>query len=180
MPQKRNPDAGELVRGKAGRVFGALMGLLTVMKGLPLTYGKDMQEDKEPVFDASDTMELCVSAMTGMFASATYNVERMQADAGKGFTTATDLADWLVRVLKMPFRDAHHVTGALVKMAEDRDLGLEDLSLEDMQSVEAHITSDVFAVLGVANSVNSRTSFGGTAPANVLDAVHQAQERFLK
>jgi len=180
MPQKRNPDAAELVRGKAGRVFGALMGLLTVMKGLPLTYGKDMQEDKEPVFDASDTMELCVSAMTGMFASATYNTERMQDDAGKGFTTATDLADWLVRVLKMPFRDAHHVTGALVKMAEDRDLGLEDLSLEDMQSVEAQITDEVFAVLGVANSVNSRTSLGGTAPANVVAAAQKARERFLK
>jgi len=180
MPQKRNPDAAELVRGKAGRVFGALMGLLTVMKGLPLTYGKDMQEDKEPVFDASDTMELCVSAMTGMFASATYNTERMQDDAGKGFTTATDLADWLVRVLKMPFRDAHHVTGALVKMAEDRDLGLEDLSLEDMQSVEAQITDEVFAVLGVANSVISRTSLGGTAPANVVAAAQTARERFLK
>jgi len=180
MPQKRNPDAAELVRGKAGRVFGALMGLLTVMKGLPLTYGKDMQEDKEPVFDASDTMELCVSAMTGMFASATYDTDRMQDDAGKGFTTATDLADWLVRVLAMPFRDAHHVTGALVKMAEDRGVGLEDLSLKDMQSIESNITQDVFEVLGVANSVNSRTSFGGTAPANVLAAVKDARERFLK
>lgn len=179
MPQKRNPDAAELVRGKAGRVFGALMGLLTVMKGLPMTYGKDMQEDKEPVFDASDTMELCVSAMTGMFNSATYNVERMNADAGRGFTTATDLADWLVRVLGMPFRDAHHVTGALVKMAEDKECGLEDLSLADMQSVNAGITNDVFAVLGVENSVNSRTSKGGTAPANVLAAVNAARARFL-
>jgi len=180
MPQKRNPDAAELVRGKAGRVFGALMGLLTVMKGLPLTYGKDMQEDKEPVFDASDTMELCVSAMTGMFKSATYNVERMKADAGKGFTTATDLADWLVRVLAMPFRDAHHVTGTLVKMAEDRGCGLEDLALKDMQSVEAGITDDIFAVLGVENSVTSRTSLGGTAPANVLAAAADARERYLK
>ncbi|PHS78385.1 MAG: argininosuccinate lyase [Rhodospirillaceae bacterium] len=179
MPQKRNPDAAELVRGKAGRVFGALMGLLTVMKGLPLTYGKDMQEDKEPVFDASDTMELCVSAMTGMFASATYNTDRMKDDAGKGFTTATDLADWLVRVLAMPFRDAHHVTGALVKMAEDKGVGLEDLSLAELQTVEANITDDVFKVLGVDNSVNSRLSFGGTAPANVLAAVKDARERFL-
>ena len=179
MPQKRNPDAAELVRGKSGRVFGALMGLLTVMKGLPMTYGKDMQEDKEPVFDASDTMELCVSAMTGMFTSATFNVERMNADAGRGFTTATDLADWLVRVLGMPFRDAHHVTGALVKLAEDKDCGLEDLTLIDMQGVEAGITDDVFAVLGVENSVNSRTSQGGTAPANVLAAVKAARIRFL-
>ena len=179
MPQKRNPDAAELVRGKSGRVFGALMGLLTVMKGLPMTYGKDMQEDKEPVFDASDTMELCVSAMTGMFTSATFNVDRMNADAGRGFTTATDLADWLVRVLGMPFRDAHHVTGALVKLAEDKDCGLEDLTLIDMQGVEAGITDDVFAVLGVENSVNSRTSQGGTAPANVLAAAQAARERFL-
>jgi len=180
MPQKRNPDASELVRGKAGRVFGALMGLLTVMKGLPLTYGKDMQEDKEPVFDASDTAELCVTAMTGMFKSATFNVERMKADAGKGFTTATDLADWLVRVLGMPFRDAHHVTGALVKMAEDKGCGLEDLSLADMQTVDAGLTDEIFTVLGVDNSVSSRTSLGGTAPVNVLAQVVHARERFLK
>jgi len=180
MPQKRNPDASELVRGKAGRVFGALMGLLTVMKGLPLTYGKDMQEDKEPVFDASDTAELCVTAMTGMFKSATFNVERMKADAGKGFTTATDLADWLVRALGKPFRDAHHVTGALVKMAEDKGCGLEDLSLHDMQSVDAGLTDEIFTVLGVDNSVASRTSLGGTSPANVLAQVAHARERFLK
>jgi len=179
MPQKRNPDASELVRGKAGRVFGALMGLLTVMKGLPLTYGKDMQEDKEPVFDASDTAELCVTAMTGMFKSATFNVERMKDDAGKGFTTATDLADWLVRVLGMPFRDAHHVTGALVKMAEDQGCGLEDLSLADMQTVDAGLTEEIFTVLGVDNSVSSRTSLGGTSPANVLAQVAHARERFL-
>jgi len=180
MPQKRNPDAAELVRGKAGRVFGALMGLLSVMKSLPMTYGKDMQEDKEPVFDASDTLELCVSAMTGMFASATYDVDRMKADAGRGFTTATDLADWLVRVLAMPFRQAHHVTGALVKMAEDRGCGLEALPLADMQAVEVGLTDDVFTVLGVDNSVNSRTSLGGTAPANVRAAIKAARERFLK
>lgn len=180
MPQKRNPDAAELVRGKAGRVFGALTGLLTVMKGLPMTYGKDMQEDKEPVFDASDTMELCVSAMTGMFKTAIFDAERMKADAGKGFTTATDLADWLVRVLAMPFRDAHHVTGTLVGLAEDKGCGLEDLSLAEMQAVEAGITADIFDVLGVDNSVNSRTSKGGTAPDNVQQAARDARERFLK
>ena len=180
MPQKRNPDAAELVRGKAGRVFGALMGLLAVMKGLPLTYGKDMQEDKEPVFDAHDTMELCVTAMTGMFQGATFDAERMKADAGKGFTTATDLADWLVRVAGLPFRDAHHVTGALVAMAEDKGCGLEDLSLADMQSVNADITKDIFGVLGVENSVASRTSLGGTAPDNVKAQAAQARERFLK
>lgn len=180
MPQKRNPDASELVRGKAGRVFGALMGMLTVMKGLPLTYGKDMQEDKEPVFDASDTAELCVTAMTGMFKSATFDVERMKADAGKGFTTATDLADWLVRVLGLPFRDAHHVTGAVVKMAEDKGCDLEELSLADMQSVNAGITDEIFDVLGVDNSVSSRTSKGGTSPANVKAEVVAARERFLK
>ena len=179
MPQKRNPDASELVRGKAGRVFGALMGMLTVMKGLPLTYGKDMQEDKEPVFDASDTAELCVTAMTGMFQSATFDKDRMAADAGKGFTTATDLADWLVRVLGLPFRDAHHVTGAVVKMAEDKGCELEELSLDEFQSVNEGITDEIYGVLGVDNSVASRTSLGGTAPANVLAQVANARERFL-
>jgi len=180
MPQKRNPDASELVRGKAGRVFGALMGMLTVMKGLPLTYGKDMQEDKEPVFDASDTAELCVSAMAGMYKSATFNTARMKADAGKGFTTATDLADWLVRVLNLPFRDAHHVTGAVVKLAEDKGCELEDLSLDEFQSINAGITDEIYSVLGVDNSVASRTSLGGTAPVNVLAQVANARERFLK
>ncbi|MBL4613296.1 MAG: argininosuccinate lyase [Magnetovibrio sp.] len=179
MPQKRNPDAAELVRGKAGRVFGALMGMLTVMKGLPLTYGKDMQEDKEPVFDASDTAELCVTAMTGMFKSATFNTDRMKADAGRGFTTATDLADWLVRVLGLPFRDAHHVTGAVVKLAEDKDCELEDLSLDEFQSINAGITDEIYGVLGVDNSVASRTSLGGTAPDNVRAQVAHARERFL-
>lgn len=180
MPQKRNPDASELVRGKAGRVFGALMGMLTVMKGLPLTYGKDMQEDKEPVFDASDTAELCVSAMAGMYKSATFNADRMKADAGKGFTTATDLADWCVRVLNLPFRDAHHVTGAVVKLAEDKGCELEDLSLEEFQGINPGITDEIYSVLGVDNSVASRTSLGGTAPANVLAQVAHARERFLK
>ncbi len=179
MPQKRNPDAAELVRAKAGRVIGMLNALMIVMKGLPMTYGKDMQDDKEPVFEVADTMALSLAAMTGMIEGAVFNPERMKADAGKGFSTATDLADWLVRTLAMPFRDAHHVTGALVKMAEDKGCGLEDMSLADMQSVEAGITEDVFEVLGVDNSVASRTSFGGTAPENVAEQVKSARKRWL-
>ena len=177
MPQKRNPDAAELIRGKAGRVIGSLSSLLIALKGLPLAYGKDMQEDKEPVFDAADTLAIGVAAMAGMLSGAKFDAARMKADAGRGFTTATDLADWLVRVAGMPFRQAHHVTGSLVKMAEDRGLGLEDLSLEDMRSVEDTITEDVFAVLGVDNSVASRTSEGGTAPANVAAAALLARKR---
>ncbi|MBO6519356.1 MAG: argininosuccinate lyase [Rhodospirillales bacterium] len=179
MPQKRNPDAAELVRAKAGRVIGMLNALMIVMKGLPMTYGKDMQDDKEPVFEVADTMALSLAAMTGMIEGAIFNAERMKADAGKGFSTATDLADWLVRTLSMPFRDAHHVTGALVKMAEDKGCGLEDLSLADMQSVEAGITDAVFGVLGVDNSVASRKSYGGTAPDNVAAQVAAARKRWL-
>lgn len=179
MPQKRNPDAAELVRGKAGRVIGSLNALLVALKGLPLAYGKDMQEDKEPVFDAVDTLGVCIGAMTGMLAEATFNEERMQADASRGFTTATDLADWLVRVAGIPFRQAHHITGALVKMAEGKGCDLEDLSLAEMQSVEAAISEEIFAVLGVGNSVASRTSEGGTAPDNVSAAAKEARERFL-
>jgi len=179
MPQKRNPDAAELVRAKAGRVIGHLNNLLVVMKGLPMTYGKDMQEDKEPVFNAHDTLMLCLAAMTGMLGDTDFNKARMAADAGNGFSTATDLADWLVRVLGLPFRDAHHVTGTLVKMAEDKGLGLEDLSLDDMHSVEPRISEDVFKVLGVENSIRSRISFGGTAPDNVAAAVALAKKRFL-
>ncbi len=171
MPQKKNPDAAELVRAKSGRVMGALQGLLVVMKGLPLAYGKDMQEDKEQTFAAADDLELCVAAMAGMIADMAVNREAMAAAAGAGFTTATDLADWLVRVLGMPFRDAHHVTGRIVRLAESKACGLEDLSLTDMQSVEPRITEDVFAVLGVENSVRSRTSFGGTAPTRVREAI---------
>jgi argininosuccinate lyase len=167
MPQKRNPDAAELVRGKSGRVIGALTGLLIVMKGLPLAYSKDMQEDKEGTFDALHTLSLCLAAMTGMTRDFQPNLARMKASAGAGFATATDLAYWLVRELGLPFRQAHHVTGSLVKMASERNLGLEDLSLEDMRSVESGITAKVFDVLGVEKSVGSRTSFGGTAPANV-------------
>ncbi len=177
MPQKRNADAAELIRGKSGRVIGSLNALLIALKGLPLAYGKDMQEDKEPVFDAADTLALGVAAMTGMLGGAQFNTARMKEDAGRGFATATDLADWLVRVAGMPFRQAHHITGSLVKLAEGKDCGLEELTLDDMQSVESGITEDIFAVLGVENSVASRTSEGGTAPANVTAAAALARKR---
>ena len=167
MPQKKNPDAAELIRGKAGRSAGAFQTLLMMMKGLPMTYGKDMQEDKEPVFDAADNLQLCLAAMTGMISDITVNGDVMKAASGAGFTTATDLADWLVRKLNMPFRNAHHVTGTLVKMAEDNNCGLEDLTLAQMQTVEADITDEIFEVLGVDNSVASRVSYGGTAPSQV-------------
>ena len=179
MPQKRNPDAAELIRAKSGRVIGSLNALLIVMKGLPMTYGKDMQEDKEPIFDAHDTVMLSLAAMTGMLSDTTFNKERMAADAGKGFSTATDLADWLVRVLGMPFRDAHHVTGAVVKMAEDKGLGLDDLTLDDLQSKEPRIMNAVFEILSVDNSLKSRISVGGTAPSNVVSACAEARKRFL-
>ena len=167
MPQKRNPDAAELVRGKAGRVIGALAGLLVVMKGLPLAYSKDMQEDKEGTFDALQTLSLCLAAMTGMVADLAPDTERMEAAAGAGFATATDLADYLVRELGLPFRDAHHVTGRLVGLAAARKVGLEDLTPQEMQSVEPRLGAEVYEVLGVQNSVASRISFGGTAPGNV-------------
>ncbi|PPD46623.1 MAG: argininosuccinate lyase [Methylocystis sp.] len=167
MPQKRNPDAAELVRGKSGRIIGALQALLIVMKGLPLAYSKDMQEDKEGAFDSLDSMSLCIAAMSGMVRDMKVNRERLKAAAGAGFSTATDLADWLVRKLGMPFREAHHVTGRVVALAEGRGVGLEDLTLADLQSVETRISEDVFAVLGVEKSVESRTSHGGTAPENV-------------
>jgi argininosuccinate lyase len=167
MPQKRNPDAAELVRGKAGRIIGALTGLLIVMKGLPLTYSKDMQEDKEGTFDALHALSLCIAAMTGMVRDLAPDLKRMKAAAGQGYATATDLADWLVRVLKMPFREAHHVTGRLVAAASEKKVGLEKLLLAEMQLVEPRITEEIFAVLGVERSVKSRTSYGGTSPSNV-------------
>ena len=167
MPQKRNPDAAELVRGKTGRVMGALMGMLTVMKGLALTYFKDMQEDKEGIFDAAETLTLTLAATAGMVRDMKPQTERLAAAAGAGFSTATDLADWLVRSLKMPFRDAHHVTGTLVAKAEARGVDLSGLTLAEMQAVEPRITQGVFDVLTVEASVRSRTSYGGTAPANV-------------
>ncbi|MCA3359102.1 MAG: argininosuccinate lyase [Roseomonas sp.] len=167
MPQKRNPDAAELVRGKTGRVMGALMGMLTVMKGLALTYFKDMQEDKEGIFDAAENLTLTLAATAGMVRDMKPQTERLAAAAGAGFSTATDLADWLVRNLKMPFRDAHHVTGTLVAKAEARGVDLSGLTLAEMQAVEPRITQGVFDVLTVEASVRSRTSYGGTAPANV-------------
>ena len=167
MPQKRNPDAAELVRAKTGRITGALVGLLTVMKGLPLAYAKDMQEDKEPVFDAADAWALGLAATAGMVRDMTPDTARMAEFAGSGFATATDLADWLVRVLKLPFRTAHHVTGRLVARAEALGVDLAGLSLAEMQAVEPGITAEVFGVLTVAASVASRTSYGGTAPRNV-------------
>lgn len=167
MPQKRNPDAAELVRGKSGRIIGALTGLLIVMKGLPLAYSKDMQEDKEGAFDALQSLSLCIAAMTGMARDMSIDKKRMKTAAGAGFSTATDLADWLVRSLGMPFRQAHHVSAALVELASSRRVGLDKLTLADMQGVEPQINNDVFSVLGVEKSVRSRTSYGGTAPANV-------------
>jgi argininosuccinate lyase len=167
MPQKRNPDAAELVRGKSGRVLGALQGILVVLKGLPLAYGKDMQEDKEGAFDALQTLSLCLAATAGMVRDMAPDLAVMQRSAGAGYATATDLADWLVRVLNVPFRDAHHVTGRIVGLASDRGIGLEGLSLAEMQSVEPRISEAVFEVLGVEASVRSRVSYGGTAPDNV-------------
>ncbi|WP_119461508.1 argininosuccinate lyase [Rhodospirillaceae bacterium SYSU D60014] len=177
MPQKRNPDAAELIRAKAGRVIGAFNALLIVLKGLPLTYGKDMQEDKEPTFEAADSLSLCVVAMTGMLRDMTVNEEAMRRATEAGFITATDLADWLVRALGLPFREAHHVTGALVRLAETKGCGLAELTLADMRTVEPRLTEDVYDVLGVDRSVASRTSFGGTAPDNVRQAVAAARER---
>lgn len=167
MPQKRNPDAAELARAKVGRIMGALVALLTVMKGLPLAYAKDTQEDKEPVFDAADALSLSLAAITGMVRDLQPDTVRMQEMAGSGFSTATDLADWLVRVLHLPFRTAHHVTGRLVAVAEAKGTHLAGLSLAEMQAVEPGITEAVFGVLTVEASVASRTSYGGTAPSNV-------------
>ena len=180
MPQKRNPDAAELVRGKSGRVIGALTGLLVVLKGLPLAYSKDMQEDKEGTFDALQTLSLCLAAMTGMVGDFAPDLARMKAAAGAGYATATDLADYLVRELGLPFREAHHVTGHLVALAAERGIGLEALSLADMQKVEPRLGEDVFAVLGVENSVASRTSYGGTAPANVAKQAQAWLDRLNK
>lgn len=171
MPQKRNPDAAELIRGKVGRVTGSLVGLLTMMKGLPLTFSKDMQEDKEQTFDAADTLEMCLLAMTGMVLDMQPVEQRMRDAAASGHATATDLADWLTRTMGMPFREAHHITGRLVREADARSVRLEELPLEVMRGVDGRITDDVFGVLGVENSVNSRLSFGGTAPVNVIKQV---------
>ncbi len=180
MPQKKNPDAAELVRAKTGRINGHLVALLTVMKGLPLAYSKDMQEDKEAVFDAAETLELCLAAMTGMVGDMTINTAQMKSAAGSGFSIATDLADWLVRELNMPFREAHHVTGRAVALAESKKCGLEKLSLVDLQTVNPGITTEVFSVLSVDKSVRSRTSFGGTAPAQVKKQITYWKKRLVK
>jgi argininosuccinate lyase len=177
MPQKRNPDAAELVRGKAGRVIGDLNALLIVMKGLPLTYSKDMQEDKEPVFEVADTLALTVPAMAGMIADLEVDGEAMVRAAGAGYATATDLADWLVRVHGLAFREAHHVTGRIVRLAEERQCELAELALEDLQAIEARITAEVFEVLTVQASVRSRLSQGGTAPEKVRAAIEAMRER---
>jgi argininosuccinate lyase len=176
MPQKKNPDAAELIRAKIGRIFGANVALMTVMKGLPLAYSKDMQEDKEQVFDAADNLMLALAAMTGMVSDMTANIDNLRAAAASGFSTATDLADWLVREAGLPFRDAHHVTGALVAMAEKKGCDLPDLTLEDMNSVHEAITEGVYDVLTVENSVASRTSYGGTAPAQVRAQIKRWKE----
>jgi argininosuccinate lyase len=177
MPQKRNPDAAELVRGKTGRLIGDLVAMLTVMKGLALTYFKDMQEDKEPVFDAAENLALALAAIGGMARDMQPQVGRLAEAAGAGFSTATDLADWLVRELKMPFRDAHHVTGRLVAKAEQMGVDLAGLTIGEMQAVEPRIHDGVFGVLSVAASVRSRTSHGGTAPANVARMAAEWRER---
>ena len=178
MPQKRNPDAAELVRAKPGRITGNLIALLTILKGLPMTYGKDLQEDKEPVFDAAEHLMIALAATTGMMRDLTFQPDAMREALMQGFATATDLADWMVRVLNLPFRNAHHATGAIVAMAEKKNCRLDQLSVAEMQSVLPEITKDVFDVLTVDHSVASRTSLGGTAPENVILAVADARKRF--
>jgi argininosuccinate lyase len=180
MPQKRNPDAAELCRAKVGRIAGAFQSLLMVMKGLPLTYSKDMQEDKEVTFDALRAFAVAAAAMRGMIEDIEPVPETMRAAAGRGYSTATDLADWLVRALGLPFREAHHVTGTIVKQAESKGAALEDLSLAEMQTVEPRITKDVFSILSVDASVRSRTSYGGTAPQNVRKMARRWIKRLEK
>ncbi len=180
MPQKRNPDAAELVRAKAGRIIGAMNGLLIVMKGLPMTYAKDMQEDKEGTFDALSSLSLSLAAMTGMIRDLTPDTKMMKKAAGSGYATATDLADWLVRTLKMPFREAHHATARIVGLASARKVGLEKLTLQELQTIEPRITDAVFAVLGVEKSVRSRLSYGGTAPELVRKQAKRWLARLLR
>ncbi|MBT5496084.1 MAG: argininosuccinate lyase [Alphaproteobacteria bacterium] len=179
MPQKRNPDAAELARAKTGRILGAFTALTVVMKGLPLAYGKDMQEDKEPTFDATDSLSLAIAAMAGMIDDLEPNPDAMRASLKDGFPTATDIADWLVRELGLPFRTAHHATGRIVSLAEERGCQLEELPLDIMQTVESGINEGIYSVLSVDASANSRTSFGGTAPDMVKAAAKTARERFL-
>ncbi len=180
MPQKKNPDAAELIRAKTGRINGDLIALLTVMKGLPLAYSKDMQEDKEAVFDAAETLDLMLAAMTGMVGDMEVNTTAMKKAAGAGFSTATDLADWLVREAGLPFREAHHVTGRAVALAEEKKCGLEKLALEDLQAINPAIHDGVFSVLSVGNSVKSRTSYGGTAPSEVRRQIRYWKKRLKR
>ncbi|MDE2043028.1 MAG: argininosuccinate lyase, partial [Alphaproteobacteria bacterium] len=175
MPQKRNPDAAELVRSHTGRIMGCLTALLTCMKGLPLAYSKDMQNDKPPVFEAHDLLSLCIAAMTGMIETVDFNITRMRALAEAGFSTATDLADWLVRVGNVPFREAHHITGKIVARAETMGCQLAELPLSEMHAVDPRIIADVFSVLSIDASVASRVSAGGTAPTRVMQAVADAK-----
>ena len=175
MPQKKNPDAAELVRGHSGRIIGALTSLMITMKGLPLAYSKDMQDDKPPVFEAASLLTLCIAAMTGMVEQTTFRNQRMRAAAELGFATATDLADWLVRQANIPFREAHHITGAAVKLAESRGVALDQLPLADLQAIDARIDERVFAALSVEASVASRSSHGGTAPDEVRKRVDEAR-----
>lgn len=180
MPQKRNPDAAELVRGHSGRILGCFTSLMVTMKGLPLAYSKDMQDDKAPVFEAYDLLELSIAAMTGMIANLTFIPERMRTTAATGFSTATDLADWLVREHSLPFRDAHHVTGAAVKLCEERGGGLEMLTSGDVSSLAAQLTITALPDLSVEGSVASRTSTGGTAPVRVREAIAKAQQELAE
>ncbi|OQW76611.1 MAG: argininosuccinate lyase [Proteobacteria bacterium ST_bin13] len=177
MPQKRNPDAAELVRGHSGRIAGCMTALVMTMKGLPLAYSKDMQDDKPPVFEAHDLLALSIAAMTGMVASATFRTERMRAAAEAGFSTATDLADWLVREAGLPFREAHHVTGRVVKLAEERGTALDQVPIDALRAIDSRIDDSVYKVLSVDASVASRTSLGGTAPLQVRAAIAEARRR---
>ncbi len=178
MPQKRNPDAAELIRGKTGRIFGSLISILTTLKGLTLTYSKDMQEDKEPLFDASKNIKLCLNAMLGMISTLKVNQQNMLLMAQSQYSTATDLADWLVKNLKLPFRDCHHITGRIVKLAENKKINLDELKLSEMQEIEPKITQDIFNVLSVQNSVNSRNSYGGTSLNEVKKSIEKAKQSF--
>ena len=180
MPQKKNPDAAELIRAKGSRINGSLIALLTTMKGLPLTYSKDMQEDKEQVFDAADTLLLSLAAMSGMLSELIPNKEVLENAASKGFSTATDLADWLVKNIDIPFRDAHKITGQIVKIAEEKGCDLSDLKLDEMQKVNPLISKDIYSILSVKNSVNSRDSYGGTAPKEVKKQIVSWKEKMSK
>ena len=175
MPQKRNPDAAELVRGHSGRIIGCMTALMVTMKGLPLAYSKDMQDDKPPLFEAYDLLALSLAAMTGMIETIEFRTERMRSLAESGFATATDLADWLVRAAGVPFREAHHITGRVVKHAEAQGCSLDALPLDALQAVDPRITADVYSVLSVDASVASRTSYGGTAPTEVRQRIAEAK-----